>query len=135
MSKSSNEANTILIVDDEELLAEILKETLEVKGYQVETANNGTQALRRVVDGIKGIRSQIGLVFTDFDMGEMNGMQLIRNIHTVNRHIPVIMHTGRSEAAEKEARDIEMPMPPIFKKPYKIDALLKQIHDIFHPKK
>ncbi len=144
MNTSSNEEKTILVVENEEVLADVLKQILETEGYHVETANNGTQALERIVDGIQGkrivngiqeVRSKIQLVLTDFNMGEMNGVQLVRNIRAMDSQIKIVMHSGKPWEAIEEAQRLDVAMPPMFKKPYVIKSLLKQIYDLFHPKK
>ncbi len=63
-----------LIVDDDELSLEILQDVLVQWGYEVERARNGKEALPRLR------KHSIHLVVTDWEMPEMNGLELCRAI-------------------------------------------------------
>ena len=79
----------VLVVDDEESLALLLKRTLELDGYQVSTAHNGLEAL-------KLLREQpFDLVITDYMMPDMDGLEMIRQMKSDDnlRHVKVIMLT------------------------------------------
>jgi two-component system NtrC family sensor kinase len=64
----------ILIVDDEELLATVMREALETEGYRVEVALDGAAALDRLR------QAEYDLVITDVKMPNMNGRDLHREI-------------------------------------------------------
>jgi len=64
----------ILVVDDEELLATVMREALEVEGYKVEVALDGAAALDRLR------QTRYDLVITDVKMPNMNGRELHREI-------------------------------------------------------
>ncbi|WP_151030206.1 response regulator, partial [Citrobacter cronae] len=72
--------NTILIVDDEYLIADILGFALEDEGYQVEKASNGRKALEALKGGREG--GHVQLVITDYMMPVMSGVELVRAIRT-----------------------------------------------------
>ena len=63
---------TVLIVDDEYLIAEILGFALEDEGYAIEKASNGQKALEVLK------RVQVQLVITDYMMPVLNGQELVR---------------------------------------------------------
>jgi CheY-like chemotaxis protein len=67
-------AKTILVVDDEIEVAEVLAEMLEADGHQVERAANGAQALERLGTG------RYDLVLTDLKMPELDGPGLYREV-------------------------------------------------------
>src|SRR5215471_2143509 len=70
--ETGDEGVNILIVDDNEIAVEIVRGTLAAAGYNVRCATNGREALDIVLNG--GYR----LVITDWDMPEMNGLELCR---------------------------------------------------------
>jgi len=80
--KSQHHRPRILIVDDDGLLREVLREMLEEQGYRVSTTGDGRAALRLLQ--AKGF----DLVLTDLHMPRMNGLELITEI--ARRRLPVM---------------------------------------------
>ena len=78
----------ILIVEDDKDLAEALATTLELEGYQVVTAGNGTEAL------VYLNKQSFHLVVSDVQMPVMDGFQLLSNIQQKFDHIPVLLMTA-----------------------------------------
>lgn len=66
--------NTILVVDDEYLIADILGFALEDAGFLVEKASNGRKALEALME------KRVELVITDYMMPVLNGEELVRAI-------------------------------------------------------
>ena len=79
---------TILIVDDEIRLCEVLQLALEQKGYEVKLANNGEQALSLLKN------TTIDLVLSDIRMPGMNGLDLLKTVKETDVTIPVILMTA-----------------------------------------
>jgi len=82
----------ILIVDDDPFVADMLSLILDGDGYPVETAGNGREALK-----IHAARPDIGLIISDMNMPEMNGLELIRELRDKGEDTPIIILTGNSE--------------------------------------
>ncbi|MBT6748656.1 MAG: response regulator [Desulfobacula sp.] len=78
----------ILMVDDENVILEVAEEYFQKKGYQVYTAGNGIEALEILN------REQIGCVFTDINMPEMDGLDLAEQIRMKDNTLPVVIMTG-----------------------------------------
>jgi CheY-like chemotaxis protein len=80
-------ARSILIVDDEQPILELLRDTLEEEGYVVVTARNGNDALRAA------LQHRIDLVLTDYMMPQMDGVHLSRQLraHPQTANVPVII--------------------------------------------
>src|SRR5262249_5029786 len=74
-SQPRQPASPVLVVDDDELLLAYLAETLEEAGYEVETAQSGSQALQYL-----DARSECRLVIADWEMPDMDGPGLCRSI-------------------------------------------------------
>ncbi len=84
----SKSKQTILVVDDEEGILEVVKDFFERKGYIVYTAGNGLEAM----EIIKKVRP--GCCFTDINMPEMDGLQLAEKLKEVDNTLPVVIMTG-----------------------------------------
>ncbi len=78
----------ILIVDDDRLVCESLKELLSLEGYAVDTALNGQAALAKV----KG--HHFNLILSDIHMPGLNGLELLKELKGLEAEAPVIFITG-----------------------------------------
>src|SRR5258707_190687 len=83
----------ILAVDDEPNIVRLIQVNLERHGYQVETANNGAQALAKIR------ASRPDLLVSDVMMPEMDGFELLKNVRMdpVLADLPVIMLTAKAQ--------------------------------------
>jgi DNA-binding NtrC family response regulator len=78
----------LLVVDDEKNIRDGLAASLEMDGYEVVTAADGSAGLKRFGKG------DIDLVITDLKMPGLSGEELLRHVTTENPGIPVIVLTG-----------------------------------------
>ena len=86
--------NRILIVDDEADVREHIEEELARRGWETATADDGVEAVLRVIDG--GWNS----VLMDIRMPVLNGVDALRIIRRLNPSLPVIMFTGQAGQGE-----------------------------------
>ena len=84
--------NKILVVDDEAMARKLLKDFLEVKGYDVITASGGKEALEK-------IKEEPDIVLLDIMMPDMNGMEVLDKIKEMSPSTVVIMVTALAENA------------------------------------
>jgi response regulator RpfG family c-di-GMP phosphodiesterase len=111
---------TILVVDDEFSIREILSDVLGNEGFVVLTAENGIDALKILQE------SPPDLVITDMKMPKMGGMELLYQINSLRTRVTTIMMTGFAtvetavEAIKKGAYDYIM-------KPFQFTDLLRII--------
>lgn len=90
---------TILAVDDDAKIRELLATLLTRKGHHVLTANHGQKGL----DLFRRERPQVTIL--DFEMPEMDGLAVLREIRAIDPQAPVIMLTGAgTEERETRAR-------------------------------
>ena len=80
----------ILVVDDDRRMTKTLKDIFEVKGYQVEEAHSGPEALDRLE------RADFDCVLSDIKMPEVNGVELYRAIKAKRPDLPVVLMTAYS---------------------------------------
>jgi DNA-binding NtrC family response regulator len=88
----------VIIIDDEPALLSVLKEYIETRRPRaecvVETARDGSEGLDLLV------RHRPDLVILDVDMPGPNGLVVLRKIHNLDPTIPVVMLTGKADAAQ-----------------------------------
>ncbi len=82
----------ILVVDDDSLVRDLLREILLSGGHLVSTAVSGLDALRQLTPD-----AGIDLIISDMDMPGMSGLELLRAVREKNTTIPVIILTGNQE--------------------------------------
>jgi two-component system, sensor histidine kinase and response regulator len=80
----------ILVVDDDALVLSILSSLLSESHYEVETAENGKQALVILDDSFD-------LLLSDLEMPEMSGLELLESLRKSKNNIPVVILTGNQE--------------------------------------
>lgn len=120
---------TILIVDDEEMIRKFAGEMLEIIGYTVMTAENGLKALE--------IYSQqaetIDLVILDLNMPIMNGIECLEAMAAVNPGLKALIATGYWVDAETKER-LAKHAKGLISKPFKTDEFLRLIRKILDRK-
>ncbi len=116
---------TVLVVDDEESVLEVVQQTLENFGYNVLTARNGQQALVTYL----GNQAGIGIVLTDLMMPVMDGAATIRALKHINPQVKVIAASGLgSDPNRITLRDLGVKY--FVSKPYTAKTILEMLHDI-----
>jgi len=112
----------ILLVEDEEDLAETGKIFLEEAGYEVDIAFDGLEAMEKVYN------SRYDLVLLDITIPEMDGYQVLRMIKNdpIYKDIPVIMVTARTLKADR-FRAKETKADGYITKPYSPNELISCI--------
>jgi signal transduction histidine kinase/HD-like signal output (HDOD) protein/ActR/RegA family two-component response regulator len=110
---------SILIVDDEEHIRDLLSDTLSLRGYGVETAENGLAAL--------GVLSErhVDLVLLDIRMPIKDGLGLLDEITDKLPSLPVIIVTGLASNEEVQEA-LRRGAFSCLRKPFEIDALVEE---------
>ncbi len=97
MPKQNDQHKTILIVDDEQSIREVLITFFDEQGYDVLTANDGRE-------GIALFESNpTDIVITDIVMPRVEGIETIRKIRKLSRTVKIIAMTGYVDSYLKEA--------------------------------
>ncbi len=111
---------TILIVEDKESMAQMLKETLEAAGYPSIAAKDGMEGIRQIKD------NKIALVLTDLKLPRKDGMDVLRAAKEEDPMLPVIMMTayGSVDVAVKAIKEGAF---DFVTKPFDTDHLLHLI--------
>lgn len=116
---------TILLVDDEEMILEIGRDLLNAMGYQVHTARSGIEA----VELYKGQSDSIDLVILDMIMPEMGGGQAYDRMKEINPDLKVLLSSGYS--IDGQAHEImERGCNGFIQKPFSLTELSAKIREI-----
>lgn len=83
---------SIIVIDDEEIIRLLFKETLEELGHTVTTAGTANEGLQLIT------KQDFDLLFLDLKMPGMDGAQLFRAIRAVKPRLPVTIITGYPES-------------------------------------
>jgi two-component system response regulator PilR (NtrC family) len=106
----------LLVVDDEPSMREFLEIMLSQEGYQVSLASSGEE-------GLKSYRQEEhDLVLTDVKMPGMSGLELIKEIHSLDPAIPIIAITAYA-CADDAIRAVRAGAYDYLSKPFQIDDL------------
>jgi signal transduction histidine kinase/CheY-like chemotaxis protein len=114
---------TILLVDDDPLIAASTAALLEDLGHVVVEAHSGAEALHLLSDGL-----QPDLMITDYAMPGMTGLELGQEVKRLRPNVPVLLATGFAEMEGAGPVDL-----PRLGKPYTQDQLAAQIARLLPP--
>jgi two-component system, cell cycle sensor histidine kinase and response regulator CckA len=114
---------TVLVVDDEEALAEVASLMLSKLGYQVVTAAGSIEAL----EIFNSSPDRFDLVLTDMAMPGMTGIELAMEMMRRSPGLPVILATGFSDLIDKR-KALEMGLKDHVMKPYTTWALADAVN-------
>jgi two-component system, cell cycle sensor histidine kinase and response regulator CckA len=118
-------SETILLVDDEDMIRDLGSRILSQSGYRVITASNGKEAL----DVYERRGGEIALVVLDLIMPEMGGRQCLEGLLNRNSLVKAVMASGYSaDGPTKEA--ISAGARGFVNKPYDIRQLLQVVRDV-----
>ncbi|CAH2604917.1 Histidine kinase [Rhodovastum atsumiense] len=113
---------SVLLVEDDPDVAELLSEVLETLGHRVRHLPTGAAALEAIKRG-----ERPDVVITDMMMpGGVNGLALARELRARLPHLPVVLATGYSE----KAAEVQEAGVPVLHKPFRaaeLEAVLEQV--------
>lgn len=114
---------TILVVDDEPDLVELIAYNLEQQGHSVLSASNGQEALRQAKS------RQPDLVVLDVMMPELNGIEVAKRLRsqTETASIPIIMLTAKSDESH-ELEGLGAGADDYISKPFSMQVLLARVN-------
>ncbi len=113
----------ILVVDDEQSVRAIVRQSLETAGYRVLTAEDGALGLAQ----FKEHQADVALVLTDLMMPVMDGLNLIKALHTCAPHLRVVAMSGVTELPDGESPSVPPGAASFLLKPFTLATLLKMV--------
>jgi PAS domain S-box-containing protein len=118
-SRGKTGKETILLVDDEEMIRNFAKQILEIHGYSVLTAVDGQEA----VDMYIRQRERFDLVILDLTMPHLSGSEVLTRIRNLNPHAKVILSSGYPSGETYRAS-------AFLPKPYRADTLIRVVREV-----
>jgi two-component system response regulator MprA len=107
----------ILVVDDERAVRESLRRALELEGYEIDLAENGEEALRRIQS-----QPEPDAVILDVLMPGVDGLEVCRRLRGAGSRLPVLMLTARVEV-ESRVEGLDAGADDYVTKPFALDEL------------
>ncbi|CAB4343558.1 MAG: response regulator [Actinobacteria bacterium] len=108
--------HTILVVDDEDSVREMISEALSLAGFNCLEARDGIQALQELR------KSEIQLVVLDLSMPRLNGLELIEKIRSTHDSRPILVLTAREEKDDLKT-SFSLGADDFLRKPFSIEEL------------
>jgi DNA-binding response OmpR family regulator len=115
----------ILVVEDEEHLAQGLRFNLEADGYEVEIAGDGRSAAGRLADPERSF----DLVILDLMLPEMSGFEVARRARAAGNYAPILILTAK-DAPQDLVRGLEEGADDYLTKPFHLDELLARVRGL-----
>ncbi len=116
---------TILLVEDDEMLRDLASETLQKYGYQVRISKDGLEALRM----IQGEKFKPHLLLTDLVMPRMGGLELSSRLLVSHPQLKIVYMSGYAERTEE---DDHFTPASFLQKPFTAQMLLLKVSEVLN---
>ncbi len=116
----------VLVADDEKDFLDLLSDILEASDYDVIRCISGIDALQLYSDN----QETIDLVITDFKMDDLNGLDLIANVRSVNDNVPIMMVSGYAKDEIENIDQKNISNFFFYQKPVDFEIFLKKVMDL-----
>ena len=126
MTKILKGSETVLLVDDEDMIVDVGTQLLEKLGYKVIVAKSGTEA----IEIYKKKRDKIDMVILDMIMPAMNGGETYDMLREINNKIKVLLSSGYSISGQA-TEILERGCDAFIQKPFNIRDLSEKLREIF----
>lgn len=124
---ATDKAN-ILIIEDELNLHEALKLNLEMEGYEVTSAFDGNEALKKVEN------AYFDLIIMDIMLPELDGISVTESIRVHNNEVPILMLSAKNTPADK-VLGLKKGADDYLTKPFNLDELLIRVSKLIEKNK
>jgi len=128
LSPAKGAGETILVIDDEEIILRTVELALQKQGYAVKTIPDPIAA----VEYFRTHAALIACVILDIVMPKMNGMTCYSRLCAINPSVKVIVTTGYADDLEFD-EFVARNKLPVVPKPFDVLRLLEVIHRVLHP--
>ncbi len=110
----------VLLAEDEDTLAMIIKESLETRDFLISVVNNGNQAFNLF------LKQEFDVLVLDIMMPEKDGLTLAKEIRQINKTIPIIFLTAKSQVQDV-VEGFQSGANDYLKKPFSMEELIIRI--------
>jgi len=119
---ANQERDTILVVDDEPMVREVLTQYLESDGFAVVEAGDGEDAIAKITE------NQVEMVLLDLMLPKRNGLDVLKFIRSTSE-LPVILLTARGEEADR-VRGLEAGADDYVVKPFSAREVVARVRSV-----
>jgi len=127
MNETNNRQPSVLAIDDDTNILDIIKTYLEGEGFVVEAQSNPRQG----VEWYGQRWRDVDLILLDYIMPEMNGEAVFERVRQVNPNARVLLLTACDDAVAKKL--FEQGLCGYIQKPFYLNQLARQIQDVIGP--
>jgi two-component system, OmpR family, response regulator MprA len=113
---------TIMVVDDERSVRDAVRRALELEGYAVELAADGSEALEQ----LDGRANEPDALVLDVLMPGLDGLEVCRQLRRSGSRLPVLMLTARAEVSDRVA-GLDAGADDYLVKPFALEELLARL--------
>lgn len=124
MASKSN----ILLVEDEENLHETLKLNLEMEGYEVSSAFNGTEALKKIAN------EYFDLIIMDIMLPEVDGIAVTESVRVNNNEVPILILSAKNAGSDR-VLGLKKGADDYLTKPFNLEELLLRVEKLINKNK
>jgi len=110
----------MLLAEDEQTLAMIVQESLETRNFEISVAHNGVDAFNLFLN------NTFDVLVLDIMMPEKDGLTLAKEIRKINKHIPIIFLTAKSQVQDV-VEGFQSGANDYLKKPFSMEELIVRI--------
>ncbi len=118
----------ILVVDDDPTMLTFLSNALENAGHVITTKDNGLDAVGTLKEGLKS-NAPFTLLLTDIVMPGMDGIELSRTAHALDKNIKVMFITGFSASTLGE-KNPQKSGETVISKPFHLKEIITKVEEI-----
>ena len=115
-----NNKPNVLLVEDEQNLHEALKLNLEMEGYEVTSAFDGTEALQKIAS------AYFDLIIMDIMLPDVDGISITENVRVHNNEVPILMLSAKNAPADK-VLGLKKGADDYMTKPFNLEELLIRV--------
>jgi CheY-like chemotaxis protein len=127
LSTAPKGTETVLVVEDQDGIRDIVRESLRRNGYKVLIAVDGNEALQMA----SAYPDPIHLLVTDLVMPNIGGRELAQRLMPLRPRMKVLFMSGYSEHSALDSENKEMdPSTTILQKPFSLDALARNVRRV-----
>ncbi len=125
LDEAARGTESLLVIDDEEVIRDLATEVLQSAGYRVAQAKDGSEGVALY----RTMADRIDLVILDMMMPAMNGVEVFREIRSINPHATVILTSGFNEVESTRAL-VTKGLAGFIQKPYTPRELTAKVRTV-----
>lgn len=119
--RSASQAGRILVIDDEQPVADLISDVLRRHGYTVDVSSGGEAALQVAV------RGDYGLVISDFAIPDLNGLEFARRFGDLRPEVSVLIVSAFFDSEITQALEAQPNVRGLIRKPFDIFDLVDRV--------